>query len=151
MVAAAIASMQTACKNNTASSSGTSNIDTVVTGEVVAELTDAPLVPKPLTYTSPKRVKIELEVIEKVMKIADSTDYTFWTFGGGVPGKFIRVRQGDLVDFTLKNAADSKVSHNIDLHAVTGPGGGAEATATAPGQSTRFQFRAFNQGLYVYN
>ena len=74
MVAAAIASTQTACKNNTASSSGTSNIDTVITGEVVAELTDAPLVPKPLTYTSPKRVKIELEVIEKVMKIADSTD-----------------------------------------------------------------------------
>lgn len=150
MVAAAMASMQTACKNNT-SSSANSDIDTVITGKVIAELTDAPLVPKPLTYTSPQRVMVELEVIEKVMKIADSTDYTFWTFGGHVPGKFIRVRQGDLVDFTLKNAPDSKVSHNIDLHAVTGTGGGAEATATAPGQSTRFQFRALNPGLYVYH
>ena len=151
MVAAAIASVQTGCKSNSTSASNNLSIDTVITGEVVAELTDAPLVPKPITYTSPKRVKVEMEVIEKVMKIADSTDYTFWTFGGGVPGKFIRVRQGDLIDFTLKNAADSKVSHNIDLHAVTGPGGGAEATATAPGQSTRFQFRALNQGLYVYH
>jgi nitrite reductase (NO-forming) len=151
MVAAAIASVQTSCKNNSSSASNNLDIDTVITGEVVAELTDAPLVPRPISYTSPKRVKVEMEVIEKVMKIADSTDYAFWTFGGGVPGKFIRVRQGDLIDFTLKNATDSKVSHNIDLHAVTGPGGGAEATATAPGQSTRFQFRALNQGLYVYH
>lgn len=129
----------------------TSKIDTVIKGTVTAELTDAPMVPKPLTYTSPQKVMVELEVIEKVMKIADSTEYTFWTFGGHVPGKFIRVRQGDLVDFTLKNMPDSKVSHSIDLHAVTGPGGGAEATATAPGQSTRFQFRALNPGLYVYH
>ena len=78
-------------------------IDTVLTGTVTAELTDVPLVPKQLEYTSPKKVMVELEVIEKVMKIADSTEYTFWTFGGKVPGKFIRVREGDLVDFTLKN------------------------------------------------
>lgn len=140
------------CKTNSDdSNSDVSKIDTALTGTVTAELTDAPLVPKPLTYTSPKRVMVELEVIEKVMKISDSTDYTFWTFGGHVPGKFIRVRQGDLVDFTLKNMPDSKVSHNIDLHAVTGPGGGAEATATAPGQSTNFQFRALHPGLYVYH
>ncbi len=78
-------------------------------------------------------------------------DYTFWTFGGKVPGKFIRVRQGDLVDFTLKNMPDSKVPHNIDLHAVTGPGGGAAVTNVAPGQDAQFQFRALNPGLYVYH
>lgn len=125
--------------------------DTVLSGDVVAELTAPPMVPKPLTYTSPKRVKVEMTTIEKVMKIADSTDYTFWTFDGTVPGSFIRVREGDLVEFTLKNASDSKVSHNIDLHAVNGPGGGAEATNVAPGQSATFKFRALNPGLYVYH
>lgn len=139
------------CKSNNESSNDISKIDTVLSGTVTAELTDAPMVPKALTYTSPKKVMVELETIEKVMKIADSTEYTFWTFGGHVPGKFIRVRQGDLIDFTLKNSPDSKVSHSIDLHAVTGPGGGAEATATAPGQSSRFQFRALHPGLYVYH
>ncbi len=139
------------CKTNSGNSTADNKVDTVLTGDVTAELTDAPAVPKPLTYTSPKRVKVELETIEKVMKISDSTEYTFWTFGGQVPGKFIRVRQGDLVDFTLKNSPDSKVSHSIDLHAVTGPGGGAEATATAPGQSTSFQFRALQPGLFVYH
>ncbi len=126
-------------------------VDTVLTGTVTAELTAPPMVPKPLTYTSPKRVKVEMEVIEKVMQISDNTEYTFWTFGGSVPGSFIRVRQGDLVDFTLKNASNSKVSHNIDFHACTGPGGGAEASNTAPGQSTNFQFRALQPGLFVYH
>lgn len=122
-----------------------------IKGEEVAVLTDAPNVPPPINRNYPTRVKVNLEVIEKVMKISDSTEYTFWTFGGQVPGKFIRVRQGDLVDFTLLNMPDSKVPHNIDLHAVTGPGGGAEATMTAPGQSSHFQFKALNAGLYVYH
>lgn len=135
-------------KNN---ASNKATIDTVTTGTVTAELTDVPMVPKQLEYTSPKKVMVELEVIEKVMKIDEKTDYTFWTFGGKVPGKFIRVREGDLVNFTLKNMPDSKMPHNIDLHAVTGPGGGAVATLVAPGQSATFEFRALNPGLFVYH
>ena len=46
-------------------------------------------------------------------------------FGGTVPGSFIRTRVGDEVEFHLMNHPDSKNPHNIDLHAVTGPGGGA--------------------------
>jgi nitrite reductase (NO-forming) len=139
------------CKTNSGNSTSESNIDTVITGTVTAELTTAPNVPKPISYTSPKKVIVQLEAIEKVMPISDSTEYTFWTFGGHVPGNFIRVRQGDLVDFTLKNSPDSKMTHSIDLHAVIGPGGGADATGTAPGQSTHFQFRAMHPGLYVYH
>lgn len=127
------------------------NLDTVITGTIEAELTFAPEVPKPIAYTSPKRVIVEMETTEEVLPITDKTSYTFWTFDGHVPGPFVRVRQGDLVDFTLKNAADSKHSHSIDLHSAIGPGGGADATQTAPGQSTRFQFRALHPGLYVYH
>lgn len=139
------------CKTNSGNSDAENKIDTVLTGTVNAELTFAPNVPKPLTYTSPKKVIVQLESIEKVMPISDSSEYTFWTFGGHVPGNFIRVRQGDLVDFTLKNAPESKMTHSIDLHAVIGPGGGADATSTAPGQSTHFQFRALHPGLFVYH
>lgn len=128
-----------------------SKIDTAISGTVQAELTFAPNVPKPLDYTSPKRVEVKFKVVEKVMDISDSTQYTFWTFDEHVPGPFVRVRQGDIVDFTLENAEDSKLSHNIDFHACTGPGGGADASSTAPGQSTRFQFRAMTPGLFVYH
>jgi nitrite reductase (NO-forming) len=77
--------------------------------------------------------------------------YTFWTFGGQVPGKFIRVRQGDVVEVHLKNDPANKLPHNIDLHAVTGPGGGAASSFTAPGHESRFTFRATQPGLYVYH
>lgn len=116
-----------------------------------AVLTDAPLVPPVITRSSSALVQVELEVVEKIGKLADGVDYTFWTFGGSVPGKFIRIRQGDSVEFTLINNGKNKLPHNIDLHAVTGPGGGAAVTATAPGKSSKFTFKALNPGLYVYH
>src|SRR5690606_1769752 len=89
--------------------------------------------------------------VEKEMRISDGVTYEFWTFGGTVPGSFIRVREGDTVEFKLKNHHSSHVPHNIDLHAVTGTGGGAEATNTLPGRETQFTFKALNPGLYVYH
>ncbi len=118
---------------------------------VEANLTFAPEVPPMPEYTSPKKVIVKLDVIEKIMRLTDGVDYTFWTFGGKVPGKFIRIREGDQVDFYLSNHPDNKMPHNIDLHAVTGPGGGAEASLTAPGHTSKFGFKALNPGLYVYH
>ncbi len=121
-------------------------------GEPVhAILTSPPHVPPPTGRTAPAKVIVELEVIEKEMPIAEGTTYTFWTFGGTVPGSFIRVRQGDTVEFHLNNHPDSKMPHNIDLHGVTGPGGGAASSFTAPGHSSQFTVKALNQGLYVYH
>ena len=91
--------------------------------------------------TAPAKVIVELEVVEKEMPISDGVTYTFWTFGGTVPGSFIRVRQGDTVEFHLQNPPDSKMPHNIDLHAVTGPGGGAASSFTAPGHRSQFRSR----------
>lgn len=122
-----------------------------VQGEEIAVLTDAPEVPPPITRKHPTKVIVNLEVIEKEGYLADGVTYTFWTFGGKVPGKFIRVREGDQVEFHLKNAPDSKMPHNIDLHAVTGPGGGAAASFTAPGHESQFSFQVLNPGLYVYH
>ncbi|MCB0272480.1 MAG: nitrite reductase, copper-containing [Bdellovibrionales bacterium] len=120
-------------------------------GEEVAVLTDAPDVPPVITRNYPTKVIVNLETTEVKERIADGVDYTFWTFGGKVPGKFIRVREGDLVEFHLHNHPDSKMPHNIDLHAVTGPGGGAASSFTAPGHSSKFSFKAINPGLYVYH
>ena len=98
-------------------------------GETIhAVMTAPPMVPPPITRKTPAHVVVDLEMIEKDMRMADGVTYNFWTFGGTVPGSFIRVRKGDTVEFKLKNRHDSHMSHNIDLHAVTGPGGGAEPT-----------------------
>jgi nitrite reductase (NO-forming) len=114
-------------------------------------LTHAPDVPPPTNRDHAAKVVVELEVKEVVREIADGVKYTFWTFGGQVPGRFIRVRQGDTVEFHLQNHPDNKMPHNIDLHAVTGPGGGATSSFTAPGHQTQFSFKVLNSGLYVYH
>ena len=118
---------------------------------IAAVLPSAPDVPPPITRRDPAKVVVHLEVREVNLPISDGVEYTFWTFGGRGPGKFIRVRQGDTVEFHLQNHPDSKMPHNIDLHAVTGPGGGATSTFTAPGHESQFTFRALNPGLYVYH
>ena len=122
-----------------------------IRGEERATLTAPPMVPPPISRDYPTKVVVHLEVQEKVMSMTDGVDYTYWTFGGSVPGSFIRVRRGDLVEFHLANRADSKVPHNIDLHAVTGPGGGAVSSFTPPGKETIFSFQALNPGLYIYH
>ena len=122
-----------------------------IIGEEVAQLTSAPDVPPPITRKHATKVIVNLETKEVKGRLADGVEYLFWTFGGEVPGKFIRVREGDLVEFHLHNHPDSRHPHNIDLHAVTGPGGGAAASFTAPGRTSVFSFKAINPGLYVYH
>ena len=116
-----------------------------------AVLTSPPHVPPPVNRKHPAKVIVDLEVRELDMEISEGVKYTFWTFGGTVPGSFIRIRQGDTVEFHLKNHPSSKMPHNIDLHGVTGPGGGAASSFTAPGHETQFTFKALNQGLYIYH
>lgn len=108
-------------------------------------------VPTLSASTSPQRVKIELETREVIAEMADGVKFNYWTFDGTVPGPFLRVREGDTVDLTLKNSRTSIHNHSIDLHAVTGPGGGATVTDVAPGQSKTFTFKALNPGIYVYH
>ena len=129
-----------------------SSIDTAaVVGEYTAEPTHAPFVPPAPDYGHPEKVIVHLEVVEKVMQLADGVNYTYWTFGGSVPGPFIRVTEGDQIEMHLSNNPNNKMPHNIDLHAVSGPGGGAEATLTVPGHSSIFSFRALKPGIYVYH
>lgn len=84
-----------------------------IKGETASELTFAPDVPPPITRTFATKVIVHLEVRELEGRLADGVMYTFWTFGGKAPGKFIRVREGDLVEFHLDNHPANKMPHNI--------------------------------------
>ncbi|MCA9000382.1 MAG: nitrite reductase, copper-containing [Planctomycetes bacterium] len=122
-----------------------------IIGEEVAVLTSPPNVPPPITRDHATKLIVDLTVIEHVGRLADGVEYMFWTFGGTVPGSFIRTRVGDVVQFNLHNSPNSMMPHNIDLHAVTGPGGGAASSFTAPGHTSQFSFQVTRPGLYVYH
>ena len=125
--------------------------DIPVSREMIAELTPPPNVPTPVGARKAKKLIVNMEILEQEGTMTDGTTYNYWTFGGSVPGSFIRTRVGDEVEFTLSNHPDNKLPHNIDLHAVTGPGGGATSSFVAPGHEKKFNFKTLNPGLYVYH
>ncbi len=124
------------------------------TGSVVSNVDiakKATELPAPITRTTPTTVNYTLTTTELKANLADGTTYAYWTFDNTVPGPFLRVMQGDTVSITIKNAIGSTMPHSIDLHAVSGPGGGSVATQTQTGKDTTFSFKALNPGLYIYH
>ncbi|MGI9148154.1 MAG: copper-containing nitrite reductase [Chloroflexota bacterium] len=110
-----------------------------------------PQIAPPIDRSEPATVQVELETRKVTALMNDGVAYDYWTFNGTVPGPMIRVRQGDTVELTLKNAPDSGLTHSIDLHAVLGPGGGAKFTQVPPGESATFRFQAMRPGVYIYH
>lgn len=119
----------------------------------VSIVQDPTAVGEPVGKRGPKTLKFHLESVELngVLDAKAGTTYTYWTFNGKVPGPMLRARVGDTIEITLGNKSDSSMIHNVDLHAVWGQGGGAEATKVAPGEEKSFVFKAMNPGLYVYH
>lgn len=117
---------------------------------VTADLTYAPNVPPPVARTAPARVIVNLESQEKTAELAPGVTYNFWMYNGHVPGPFIRVRVGDVVEIHLKNLSPDK-THTVDFHAVTGPGGGAPVLMANPGQESVGVFKMLHPGLFVYH
>lgn len=120
--------------------------------ERVPDIARNPLdVPAPIDRTEPATVELELTTKEVLAEMAPGVTINYWTFDGTVPGPMLRVRVGDTVRLKLKNDPSSLHMHSIDLHAATGPGGGATVTDINPGEEKTLTFKALNPGLYVYH
>ena len=88
---------------------------------------------------------------EGIAEVVPGATMEYWTFDGRIPGPMLRARVGDSLDFFLKNDASSSMPHNVDFHAVTGPGGGAVKLDTVPGGESRLKVKLLNPGIYVYH
>lgn len=120
--------------------------------------------PSPLNRTQSQLFRVDLYTEERIAEMMPGVTYEYWTFNGKVPGPFIRVRAGDLVEIHLREGKHSvgagghdehvssgHFSHSIDLHAVVGPGGGMPLTQGGPGEEKSFRFKAAHPGIYVYH
>lgn len=108
-------------------------------------------VPPQITRTISEHVKLDLVTKDVISEIAPGVFVDYWTFNGTVPGPMVRVREGDTLDLTITNSLKSVAAHNIDFHAVTGPGGGATVTNVAQGETKKASFKMLNPGLYIYH
>ncbi|HYK94174.1 MAG TPA: multicopper oxidase domain-containing protein, partial [Thermoplasmata archaeon] len=108
-------------------------------------------IPSPITREYSTTVNVYLRTVEVTAELEPGVSYTYWTYNGTVPGPFLRVRVNDTVIVHLYNDPTSSMSHSVDFHAVTGPGGGASVTQTAPGHWSNFSFLAMVPGLFVYH
>jgi nitrite reductase (NO-forming) len=134
-------------------------------------LVKPPLLPKhsQTAEGGPKIVEVRLVVEERKMVIDGlGTTVNALTYMGSVPAPIIVVHQDDYVELTLvnpgvrsdatENTFDSEgsttpniMSHNIDLHAVTGALGGAGLTLVKPGEEATIRFKATKAGVFVYH
>jgi nitrite reductase (NO-forming) len=121
---------------------------TLVEADISKIATD---LPPPIGTRAPQTIRVDLTTVELEGRLAEGTTFGYWTFNGKVPGPFLRVRVGDTVDVRLRNSGDSAMVHSVDFHAATGPGGGAAATQTNPGEENSVKFKALIPGLYVYH
>lgn len=107
--------------------------------------------PAPLAARGAQTVRLDLEAVDIEGQLADGVTYKYFTFNEKVPGPFLRVRVGDTVETHLKNRTGNAMTHSVDLHAVTGPGGGSTVTQVPPGEERVFTFKALVPGLFVYH
>jgi nitrite reductase (NO-forming) len=129
----------------TSDSSGAASVDV---DRIAADPTD---LPDPVDWSQPRTHDVTLETKELTAEIEPGVTFDYMTFDGRVPGPMVRVRRGDTVNLTLRNPEDSKMPHNIDFHAVYGPGGGADATTIAPGEEATIEFKATYPGSHIYH
>lgn len=76
-----------------------------VAGDAVTFLPNvAPLQPGNRTH------QVRMDIVAQEIEIAPGVRYQAWTFGGTVPGPVVHVREGDRIQFTMKNRTMEEVS-----------------------------------------
>lgn len=98
-----------------------------------------------------KTVEVTMTAMETEVVINNNGDkYPAWTFDGAIPGKVVRVTEGDTVDFTLINPKSNKNSHSMDFHAAE-VHVLKEFAPVKPGESKHFKFVPKRPGIYMYH
>jgi len=111
----------------------------------------APAVPPACNRDYPVHMVVDLESTSATLPVSLLHKYPFWTYDGTVPGPMIRCRVGDVLEVRYTNNDADGIGHNIDFHAVTGPGGGSAVTYCEAGDVKVATFKMLHPGLFIYH
>lgn len=136
---------------------------TVDVASIMRDPTDVgtPVFPRATTTT----IEYTLVAKEVISFIEDDVTFSYWTYNNTTPGPLLRVMLGDTVIINFVNDISSTQQHSIDLHAVTGAGGGAGVNTgdgttvggangtlrAEPGKSSTLKFVPSHEGSFVYH
>lgn len=103
------------------------------------------------TAANAETIDVNMTVRETDLVVDNNgTTRRMWTYDGTVPGPLVRAKQGDVVNFTLKNHPDNENSHSMDFHAARLDVLG-EFASIKPGETKRFTFKAEYPGVFIYH
>ncbi len=109
---------------------------------------------KPLVKAKEHNVRIDC--LHNLIEVEDGVSFAAWTFGGTIPGPVLRIKQGDLVHFTMTNRSDKTMAvsppspHSIDFHAaMVNPHD--KYQEVIPGATIQFDFTANYPGVFMYH
>lgn len=105
----------------------------------------------PVKGSEPITKEVHFDIREVNAEVVEGTTREFWTFNGKIPGPMVRAKVGDRIDFYLHNPEESSFPHNVDFHAVTGPGGGSVALDAVAGETSHLRAKLLQPGIYIYH
>ncbi|MEX2479242.1 MAG: multicopper oxidase domain-containing protein [Gammaproteobacteria bacterium] len=103
----------------------------------------------PVIFAEAIKVDMTVKEVDVVVDNAGTTQ-RMWTYNGTIPGPLVRVKEGDVVDFTLFNDPDNEQSHSMDFHAARADVLD-EFESIKPGKTKQFTFEAEYPGVFIYH
>lgn len=102
----------------------------------------------PTVQAGPK----EITIISKdaTVPIAPNVTYAAWTFDGTIPGRTLRVVEGDEINFTLSIDPAARIGHSLDFHSAQTPPDVNYRTIN-PGESLNWSFTPKYPGAFMYH
>jgi nitrite reductase (NO-forming) len=82
--------------------------------------------------------------------IAKDVPYAAWTFDGTVPGRALRVVEGDEIDFTLQIDPNAITAHSMDFHSAQTPPN-VNYKTVLPGEEYSWSFAPKHPGAFMYH
>jgi len=116
-------------------------------GEIAKKINQPPV--EPIIERDGNTVNIVMTAQVTDVEISEGVFYNAWTFNGTVPGPVIRVREGDIIRFTLKNL-DPNIPHSMDFHAVHAAPS-KKFIDVMPNEEGTFEYPANTPGVFMYS
>jgi nitrite reductase (NO-forming) len=103
-----------------------------------------------LPAVEPGPKDITMVARDATLFIANDVPYAGWTYDGTIPGRPLRVVEGDTVNVTFRVDSAANAHHSLDFHAAKAAPHVAFRTIN-PGEKLSWSFVAKHPGAYMYH